>query len=70
MRIEPVLSTVDTDVSAPERAEWRRRMRADSDESLRRRAVRAGVRRDMAKRRRHGLDARQATKLSRWRPDD
>jgi hypothetical protein len=57
-------------VIVSDRAEWGRRLRVASDESLRRRAVRAAVRRDMAKRRRHGLDARQAAKLSRWRPDD
>jgi hypothetical protein len=53
-----------------DRSEWGRRLRAASDESLRRRAVRAAVRREMAKRRRHGMDARQATKLSRWHPDE
>jgi hypothetical protein len=52
-------------MTEPISTEWRRRVQAAGAESLRRRAARATLRQEMAKRRRHGLDARHAAKLSR-----
>jgi hypothetical protein len=48
-----------------ERDEWQRRLREQVEGSVRRRAARAAVRQDLARRRRRGMDARVAAKLMR-----
>jgi len=48
-----------------EREAWRQGLQERVDESLRRRAARAAVRQDLARRRRRGLESRLAEKLIR-----
>lgn len=48
-----------------ERDEWQRRLREQVEESVRRRAARAAVRQDLARRRKRGMEARIAAKLMR-----
>jgi hypothetical protein len=48
-----------------ERAEWQQRLRAAVEQTLRRRADRAAIRRELNHLRQHGLPARHAQKLNR-----
>ena len=52
-------------MGGPEVEEWQRRLQQRTEESLRRRAARAAVRREMAVRRRKGMELRMAEKLIR-----
>ena len=52
-------------MSGVEVEEWQRRLQERTEESRRRRAARAAVRREMAVRRRKGMELRMAEKLIR-----